>query len=260
VSTGKAQLLFRRPHEIRDRLQNKLNAWTDRLSAPCNLTAVANPSELEAKLAELFADSATQAPGPLRTIEQHIAVQKELLRAGSAPFSASSYGTATLGRLCYFTSRYLRPRVVVETGVAYGLTSTYILQALAQNGLGELYSIDLPPLATEAERHVGCLIPSELRARWTLKLGPARKLLPEALKQIAYADMFVCDSLHTYSHMKWEFETALRSLRPGGVIISDDIEGNRAFEEITRHPSIASWVAIRQESKDALCGVLRTRS
>jgi len=60
--------------------------------------------------------------------------------------------------------------------------------------------------------------------------------------------------------MKWEFDVVLRSLRPGGVIIADDIEGNRAFEEITRHPSVASWFAIRQEGKDAICGVLRTRS
>jgi len=71
--------------------------------------------------------------------------------------------------------------------------------------------------------------------------------------------MFVHDSLHTYSHMKWEFETALRSLRPGGVLISDDIEGNRAFEELTRHPSVAAWFAIRQEGKDAICGAVRTR-
>ena len=150
--------------------------------------------------------------------------------------------------------------VVVETGVAYGVTSTYILSALEENGHGQLYSIDLPPLADDAEKYIGYFIRPELRGRWHLQIGPAQKLLRDLLLQTTTIDMFVHDSLHTYSHMKWEFEAALASLRPGGVLISDDIEGNRAFEEITRHPSISSWMAIRQQGKHAICGALRTRS
>jgi len=59
--------------------------------------------------------------------------------------------------------------------------------------------------------------------------------------------------------MKWEFESAMAVLRPGGVLISDDIEGNRAFEGILEHPNAGSWFAMRQQGKGALCGAVRTK-
>jgi hypothetical protein len=43
-----------------------------------------------------------------------------------------------------FPVRSLKPRVIVETGVASGLSSAHILRALAANGTGTLHSIDLP--------------------------------------------------------------------------------------------------------------------
>jgi predicted O-methyltransferase YrrM len=178
---------------------------------------------------------------------------------GPFPIEGFHNGTVTLGRLCYLACRQLRPRIVVETGVAYGVTSTYILKALSENGEGELQSVDLPPLARDADKYVGYFIPAELRGRWTLNLGPAKKLLPNLLQRAQKIDMFVHDSLHTYHHMRWEFETALSALRPGGILIADDIQGNRAFEELLDRPEIDSWVAIRQEGKNAVCAAVRIK-
>jgi predicted O-methyltransferase YrrM len=149
--------------------------------------------------------------------------------------------------------------VVVETGVAYGITSAYILQALAENGEGELHSIDLPPLGPAAEKYVGYLIPHGLRKRWNLHIGPARKLLPEVLRKNGGADAFIHDSLHTYTHMTMEFAAALAALRPGGILIADDVQGNRAFEEAIGHLRVASWFAIKEQGKDAICGAMRLR-
>lgn len=39
--------------------------------------------------------------------------------------------------------RILRPTVVIETGVANGISSAFILKALDKNNEGMLYSIDL---------------------------------------------------------------------------------------------------------------------
>jgi hypothetical protein len=41
---------------------------------------------------------------------------------------------------------HLQPRSMVEAGVARGVTSWIILEAVAGNGAGRLWSIDLPPL------------------------------------------------------------------------------------------------------------------
>jgi predicted O-methyltransferase YrrM len=250
--------LLARPGEACDRIRNKVDSLIQRRADPSTLANIAGSDEVATILSRLFPSASEPTTNPSRT-NSYIDDRKIKLRAGTQPFGSFHNGTATLGELCYLTCLRLRPQATVETGVAYGVTSTYILQALADNGCGELSSIDLPPLASDAESYVGHFIPRELRNRWKLHLGPAKRLLPSVLRETGTIDLFVHDSLHTYSHMKWEFESALRSLRPGGVIIAVDIDGNRAFEEITRHPSVASWFAIRQEGKDAICGALRTK-
>ncbi len=253
---SKVLSLTKRGSDCPERLRNKIGGWIGYLSPSSSINVVHEPSTLEADVAGLFQRSASHSMSEsFWSVKRHVNDQQS-----STPFGSVHNGTKTLGELCYLISTYLRPDRVVETGVAHGVTSTYILQALADNGLGTLHSIDLPPLVMDAEKHVGSLIPSALRGRWRLTIGSARKVLPDVLRTVGPIDLFVHDSLHTYSHMKWEFEAALRSLRPGGVLIADDIEGNRAFEEIARHPSIAAWMAIRQEGKNALCGVLRTRT
>lgn len=197
--------------------------------------------------------------GELIRLEEHLAREQKRLKNGRGPFGEFHNGTEALGRLCYAVCRALQPEIVVETGVAYGVTSAYILQALAENGEGRLLSIDLPPLSRDSEAHVGVLVPEGLRKRWSLRVGSARKLLPALLAETGGFDVFLHDSLHTYAHMKWELESALSVLRPGGVIIADDIEGNRAFEEILSRPEIDSWFAIQQGSKSAWCGATRTK-
>ena len=43
--------------------------------------------------------------------------------------------------------------------------------------------------------------------------------------------MFLHDSLHTYSHMMYEYTTAWPYIRVGGVLLSDDIDFNEAFKQ-----------------------------
>src|SRR5947208_313273 len=53
------------------------------------------------------------------------------------------------GLRLYAVLRKLRPRVAVETGVCNGVSTAFLLLALAENGAGELHSIDLPEIAGE---------------------------------------------------------------------------------------------------------------
>lgn len=48
-----------------------------------------------------------------------------------------------LGLLLYVLARALKPEVVVETGVANGISSSFILKALDENARGRLCSVDL---------------------------------------------------------------------------------------------------------------------
>jgi predicted O-methyltransferase YrrM len=52
--------------------------------------------------------------------------------------------SSTLGEVLYAVCRKAQPAAIVETGVAGGVSSSYILQSLEDNRSGDLYSIDLP--------------------------------------------------------------------------------------------------------------------
>jgi predicted O-methyltransferase YrrM len=171
------------------------------------------------------------------------------------PFHAAHNGDPRVAQTCYAIARGLRPTLVVETGVCYGVTSAHLLQAMQQNGLGHLHSIDLPPLGRNADQYVGALIPTPLRERWTLHRGNSLRLLPSLLQQLGQIDFFLHDSLHTYEHMKLEFAAAWAALRPGGLLMSDDIEGNRAFLELAAQADVRVAVVMKFSEGNALFGV-----
>jgi predicted O-methyltransferase YrrM len=175
-----------------------------------------------------FLDEPSKTPGFL----EHLQNNGGAFRATSIS-SADLYAKKVL--LQYVAVRGLRPGLVVETGVANGVSSSYLLLALRQNGRGMLHSIEvgdssyLPP-----GRAPGWIIPDTLRDRWTLHLGDARKLLPELLQRLAELDVFIHDSLHTDEHMRFEFEQAYPHLRDGGLLIADDALWNSAFSNFAR--------------------------
>ena len=90
---------------------------------------------------------------------------------------------------------------MVETGVADGATSAYILQALEDNGRGHLHSIDLPSERLPPGAAPGWIVDASLRHRWTLRIGASGQLLEPLLSELDSIDVFLHDSLHTYDNM-----------------------------------------------------------
>jgi hypothetical protein len=143
------------------------------------------------------------------------------------------------GVILYGITRALKPRYVIETGVAAGVSTSFISAALIENGSGELYSIELPPerradgvhddgsVYDWYSRDVGWAIPDDIRrrigSRHTLILQDVRTALPELLARLPWVDIFFHDDLHTPDHMIWEFEQVWPRLRPTGILIADDV-------------------------------------
>lgn len=144
--------------------------------------------------------------------------------------SADLYAKKVL--LQYAAIRAFAPDVVVETGVASGVSSSYLLLALQKNGRGTLYSIELGD-----ERYLppgkppGWVVPEQLKSRWDLRIGDSRELLPTLLEELSAVDVFIHDSLHTYEHMLWEYRAAYPFIKPSGLLVSDDAAWNSAFPE-----------------------------
>jgi predicted O-methyltransferase YrrM len=137
---------------------------------------------------------------------------------------------ASLALAAYSSVRESQAQVVVETGVARGITSRVVLEALRRNvSPGRLISVDLPPLSGRWEEASRTAVPDSLRANWTYLRGSTRQVLPRVAKRYPVWDVFIHDSGHTYRNMRMEFQLATHALREQGWLIADDIEDNRAF-------------------------------
>lgn len=135
--------------------------------------------------------------------------------------------------LLYFVTRLRRPRVVVETGVLHGYSSTSFLTALARNGDGgRLWSSDFPYFREkDPERLIGVLVPDELRTNWTLRLQGDRKNLPELVRGAGSIDLFNYDSDKTYAGRKYAVELVTPHLASNAVVLMDDIQDNLFFRD-----------------------------
>jgi predicted O-methyltransferase YrrM len=141
--------------------------------------------------------------------------------------------------MIYVICRVLKPENVVETGVAAGVSSAFILKALSANSKGRLYSIDIgrgDPHGVQIpeDKEIGWIIPSKLRHRWTLIIGSSRERLGPLLDEIGTIDLFLHDSEHTYENMLFEFRTVYPKLREGGVLLADNVDWNSAFFDFAR--------------------------
>lgn len=156
-----------------------------------------------------------------------------------------------VGQRLFALVREFRPRILVETGVCNGVSTAVLLAALARNGEGHLYSVDLPehtdttyPPGSFWEGKLGAvvprgqqpgwLVPDRLRGHWTLRLGRSQEVLPHLLEELGSIDFFLHDSEHSYECMSFEYDLAWRHLRPGGLLVSDDTTWNTAFADFSR--------------------------
>jgi hypothetical protein len=126
---------------------------------------------------------------------------------------------------------HMRPHTVVETGVARGVTSRFVLEALELSRDGQLGSVDLPSVDPRFHDQIGIAVPERIRGRWTLVSGTSRQRLPSLLASFGQIDLFIHDSLHTGSNLRFELEHAFAALRPGGAMLVDDVYTSLVFRE-----------------------------
>jgi hypothetical protein len=126
---------------------------------------------------------------------------------------------------------HTRPQAVVETGVARGVTSRFLLEGLERAGRGQLWSVDLPSVDSQYHPQIAAAVPDRLRDRWTLATGTSRHLLPAVVARARPLDLFVHDSLHTGNNLRFELDRAWGALRPGSPVLVDDVYQNLVFRE-----------------------------
>lgn len=216
----------------------RVRARAHRLPAQALVELGFAPDEVEAARAEYLQVAAVLYPALAERWRELMGTGPlfEKLSNPSADQNASN-------EIVYLTVRLARPEVVVETGTFGGLLSSFILRALDDNGVGRLVSLDLPAyqpieraidISLPAGHGPGFLIPDDLRGRLELVLGDTRETLPPTLDALGSIDLYVYDSLQTYRHMMFEYTSALRAIRPGGLIFGNNAFVTSAFWRFTR--------------------------
>jgi hypothetical protein len=167
------------------------------------------------------------------------------LEVGRGAFGGWGDGEPGMARAIWCIVVHSRPKCVVETGVARGITTRFILEALKRNGSGHLWSVDLPPqLKRELHDQIGAAVLPEIRARWTYVRGSSRRRLPGVLRETKSVDLFVHARRHTERNVSFELDRVWRSLDRLGTLVVDDIDLNRGFD---------SFVAAHRQVESLIC-------
>jgi len=272
VSVDWLKLMLKYPLGGLSRLQGQLDRRRDardwqRVGLPPREFYGAGP-DADRRMHELIgAPWPCQAQSDLRGVLQGMKDEfaRQALEAGDAQVAYASQSDllaerfdtdAEVLRATWCATRHLSAARVVETGVARGITSRCILEALDLNGHGELWSIDLPHAETTRFGQIGSAVTDNLRERWTLILGSSRQYLPGLLRQLSEIDLFVHDSLHTGRNVRFEIEEAWSRLRPGGVVIADDVNHSLAFRSFVEAVGATDWVVGERTELGGLWGAI----
>jgi predicted O-methyltransferase YrrM len=131
--------------------------------------------------------------------------------------------TLESGGLLYDFVRASRPQRTLETGMAYGLSTLFICQALEDNGIGTHAAID--PFQASEFKSVGVLNVQRagLSHRFRLYQDAADSVLPRLCAERETLDFAFVDGWHLFDFTLVDFYYIDKLLRVGGHVAFDDL-------------------------------------
>jgi len=160
-------------------------------------------------------------------------------------------GGGALVHVLYFITRYYKPQIIVETGVASGFSSESFLQAMCANGNNaHLYSSDFPYFRfPNAKEYIGQLVSDDLKDNWSLFIDGDDKNLPQIVSSLnnRNIDFFHYDSDKSYIGRDRGFSVIERHLSPGAVVMFDDINDTPHFYDFVHKHSCKNYVVIKHK-------------
>jgi predicted O-methyltransferase YrrM len=217
-------------------------------------------STLDKILKDAFAEAATVAHSE-QVFERQAYIEDYLDRISRE--HDAHYAAGWVNRddalFLYWLVRRLKPKMIVQTGVSNGLSSAFMVLALAKNGGGgRLRAIDLPAVfnpddpdwtvkgnvygvAIPEGKGSGWIVPDAYRDLIEVWSGDAKVLMSKLVDEVTSIDLFFHDSDHTYDHMMFEFREAKRKLNVGGLMVADDVSWNASLWDFADEWAVPSF-------------------
>jgi len=139
----------------------------------------------------------------------------------------------------YHLVRAMRPEVVVEFGTAYGQGSLHMMAGLAENGAGQLHTLELDPHRRERALEAFARFP-ELNRVTSLEGNILDEAVPLA-ERVAPVDLVFEDGPHDGTVTMAAFEATIDHVRSGGLYVVDDIAQEPEQE--------VAWARIRNDPR-----------
>src|SRR5215208_26095 len=189
-------------------------------------------------------------PRPLRPIDQtghfarEITIDAHWVRALSDMEvfkSAVSYFTgypphSLMGvdnrALLYCLVRALKPANVLEIGTYYAGTTEVLARALWENGSGTIHTVD--PFGAQRVPEKMASWPQPLQAIATYYSDNSMEFLSQLRSQGAPLDFVLVDGEHDYEFARFDMEMSARLMRPGGLIVMDNVEQSGPFSAVAQ--------------------------
>jgi predicted O-methyltransferase YrrM len=160
-------------------------------------------------------------------------------------------GGGGLVHVLHFITRYYKPQIIVETGVASGFSSESFLQAMKVNSNGaHLYSSDFPYFRfPNSEKYIGKLVSDDMKDDWSLYLYGDEKNLPKIIESLSNRkiNFFHYDSDKSYIGRKKAYSIVEKHLSPNAVVMFDDINDTPHFYDFVQNDSFNNYVVIRHK-------------
>lgn len=181
--------------------------------------------------------------------------EKIIRNKDNLPFPIYFNADSSFSIICYALTRYLKPNIVLETGVGYGIVSNVVLQAMESNECGTLVSIDLPPILARSGLFTGLSVPEHLKKRWKMYFGSIRQQIPKVMKNTSDIGLFISDSANVYTLQRYEFEAVWDALSSGGVMVFNNI--GRKLQKFLKSVDNERFYSIWQlEKPSCVTGIL----
>ena len=158
-------------------------------------------------------------------------------------------GGGGASELISFICLNIKPKCVVETGVAAGFSTFAVLDALAINNYGHLYSSDFPYFRiSNAEKYIGVIVPQDLKKRWSLFIYGDKKNLNIINSKINEINFFHYDSDKSFKGRSRALSQIEKKFNKNTWILIDDIQDNSHFMKYS-NKAIYNWKVFNYKNK-----------